>query len=161
MRPWFLVLAGGLIAGALDILYAIVFWAITRGVAPQRILQSVAAGLLGDASFTGGWASAALGLTLHFLIAISMAAVYYLVARRWAALWHRPLPYGAAYGLLLYVIMNYVVVALSAARPGSKDPLWIGLSIAVHMFLVGIPCAVFARRAILADLRTPAGARAV
>ncbi|MGH6693540.1 MAG: hypothetical protein ACREF4_22970 [Gammaproteobacteria bacterium] len=51
--------------------------------------------------------------------------------------------------------MNYVVVPLSAARPGSKDPLWIGLSSAVHMVFVGIPCAVFARRAILADLRTP------
>lgn len=148
LRPWRFVLAGGLIAGGLDILYAIVYWAIQRGVAPQRILQSVAAGLLGDASFMGGWATAALGLTLHFLIAISMAAVYYLVARHWAVLWHRPLPCGAAYGLLLYVIMNYAVVPLSAARPGSKDPLWIGSSIAVHMFLVGIPCAVFARRAI-------------
>lgn len=155
MTPWFLVLTGGLIAGALDIIYAMVFWSIRRAVPPQRILQSVAAGLLGDASFAGGWATAILGLALHFLIALSMAAVYYLGARRWAALWHRALLFGAAYGLLLYGIMNHVVVPLSAGRPGSKDPLWIGLSIAVHMFLIGVPCAVFARRAILADLRTP------
>ncbi len=58
---------------------------------------------------------------------------------------------GAAYGLVVYAVMNYIVVPLSAARPGSKDPLWIALSIAVHAFLIGIPCAVFASRAIRAE----------
>jgi len=113
-------------------------------------LQSVAAGLLGDSSFQGGVGTAALGLVLHYLIASSMAVVYYLAARRWPALWHRPVRLGAAYGLLLYVIMNYVVVPLSAARPGSKDPLWVTFSIAVHVLLIGIPIALFARRAVRA-----------
>jgi hypothetical protein len=145
---WRLVVTGGVVAGTFDIVYACVFWAIKRGVVPQRILQRVASGLLGEASLTGGWATAALGLVCHYVIAISMAVTYYLVARRWPALWQRPLLYGAAYGLLLYGIMNYVVVPLSAAGPSSKDPLWIGMSIAVHALLIGIPCAVFARRAI-------------
>jgi uncharacterized membrane protein YagU involved in acid resistance len=144
------------VAGTLDIVYACVFWAIERGVAPPRILQRVASGLLGEASLTGGWPTAALGLVCHYFIAISMAVTYYFVARRWPALWERPVRYGAAYGLLLYGIMNYVVVPLSAAGPSSKDPLWIAMSIVVHMFLIGLPCAVFARLAILADLRTPA-----
>ena len=65
-------------------------------------------------------------------------------------LWQRPLRYGPVYGVLLYGIMNYIVLPLSAARPGSKDPLWIVLSVAVHAFLIGTPCAIFARRAMLA-----------
>jgi uncharacterized membrane protein YagU involved in acid resistance len=141
------VLAGGLVAGALDIAYACAFWAVKAGVPPRRIFQSVAAGLLGRASFEGGAATAALGLALHFLIATSMSAAYYLVARRWPLLWRRPVPCGAAYGLILYGVMNYIVVPLSAAGPGSKDPLWIALSIAVHVLLIGIPIALFARRA--------------
>jgi uncharacterized membrane protein YagU involved in acid resistance len=141
------VLAGGLVAGTLDIVYACAFWALKAGVPPRRILQSVAAGLLGRASFEGGAATAALGLALHFLIATSMSAAYYLVARRWPLLWRRPVPCGAAYGLILYGVMNYIVVPLSAAGPGSKDPLWIALSIAVHVLLIGIPIALFARRA--------------
>jgi hypothetical protein len=147
-NPWLFVLAGGLVAGTLDILYACIFWALKRGVPAQRILQSVAAGLLGDASFEGGAATAVLGLALHFLIATSMSVAYYLVARRWPLLWQRALPCGAAYGLLLYAIMNYVVVPLSAAGRGSKDPLWIALSIAVHVLLIGVPIALFARRGI-------------
>jgi uncharacterized membrane protein YagU involved in acid resistance len=145
--PWPPVLAGGLLAGFLDILYACVFWAAKADLPPSRIFQSVAAGLLGEASFEGGTATAALGLFLHFFIACSMAVTYYLVARRWPVLARRPVPLGIAYGLLLYVIMNYIVVPLSAAGGGSRDPLWIGLSIAVHAFLIGLPIAWFAGRA--------------
>ena len=112
------MLAGGLVAGTFDIVYACTFWAVKRDVPPERIFQSVASGPLGKASFEGGL--------------------------------ERPVPLGAAYGLLLYVLMNYIVLPLSAAGPGSTDPLWIGLSIAVHAFLIGMPIALFARRALTA-----------
>jgi hypothetical protein len=142
------VLAGGLVAGTLDIAYACAFWAMKAGVPAERIFQSVAAGLLGQASFEGGGATAALGLALHYLITLSMSLVYYLAARHWPLLWRRPLLCGAGYGLLLYGIMNYVVVPLSAAAgPGSKDPLWVMLTIAAHMLLVGVPIALFTQRA--------------
>lgn len=148
-RRWRFVLAGGIVAGALDIVYAMVFWGVKRGVPPQRILQSVAAGLLGPASFTGGAPAAGLGLLLQFCIATTMSATYFLAAGRLSLLRRRPLACGAGYGLLLYVVMNYAVVPLSAASPGSKDPLWVTLSIAVHMILIGVPIALFTRRAYL------------
>ena len=147
--PLRLVLAGGLVAGTLDIVYACVFWGVKAGVPVRRIFQSVAAGLLGKASFEGGAATAALGLGLHYFIACSMAVAYYLVARRMLSLRERPVAYGAAYGLLLYGIMNYIVVPLSAAGGGgAKNPLWVGLSIVVHMFLIGVPIALFVRAAL-------------
>lgn len=145
-HPLTSVLAGGLVAGTLDITYACVFWALKADVPAQRIFQSVAAGLLGKASFQGGQGTAALGLALHYFIAISMSVVYYLVAPRWTLLWRRPVLSGALYGLILYGVMNYIVVPLSAAGGGgAKDPLWVTLSIIVHMFLIGVPIAVFAR----------------
>ena len=147
--PWPAVLAGGLVAGALDMIYACLFWAVKADLPPTRILQSVAAGLLGEASFEGGGATAALGLFLHFLIACIMALTYYLAARRWPVLARRPIPLGIAYGLLLYVVMNFIVVPLSAASPGSRDPTWIALTVAAHAFLVGLPIAWFASRAPL------------
>jgi hypothetical protein len=151
------VLAGGLVAGTLDIIYACVYWAIKRDVPVERILQSVAAGLLGKAAFEGGAGTAALGLALHFVIAISMAITYYVVARRWAFLRDQTVAAGLIYGLLLYAIMNYIVVPLSRAGPGAKDPLWIGLSILIHAVLIGLPIALFTRRALQP---APAEARA-
>ena len=143
------VIAGGLVAGALDITYACAFWAIKTGLPPRRIFQSVAAGLLGEASFDGGWSTALLGLALHFCIGLSMAVTFYFVARRLPVLVRYAIVMGAAYGLLLYAIMNFVVVPLSRAGGGSRDPLWTGLTVLVHMFLIGVPIALSARRAVL------------
>src|SRR5262245_33834889 len=123
------VLAGGVVAGTLDIAYACVFWGLKAGIPPQRIFQSVARGLLGPESFKGGAPTAALGLFLHFFIAISMAVAYYVVARYWPALREKPVAYGAAYGLVLYAVMNFVVVPLSrAGGGGGGGALWITLS---------------------------------
>lgn len=129
-KAWRFVLTGGLVAGTCDIVSASLFWGISRG------------------------------LLSHYGIATSMAVAYYLAARRWAALWERPIPYGAAYGLLLYGIMNYAVVPVFAASPSAKDPLWVGLSIVVHMLLIGLPIALFARRAVLVNLRAAVPAEA-
>ena len=87
----------------------------------RRILQSVAAGFLGKASFEGGTATAALGLALHFFIALSMAFAYFAASKQWPVLYQRQWICGIAYGLLLYLIMNFIVVPLSAAgHAGSK-----------------------------------------
>ena len=138
----------GLVAGALDILYAITYWAIARDVPAARILQSVASGLLGKSSFDGGAATAALGLALHFLMTLAMAAIYFTAARRLPVLWQRPLAAGATYGVLVYVVMNFVVVPLSAAATGAPgNNLWTWLSVAMHALLVGIPIALCARQA--------------
>src|SRR5471030_331245 len=80
-NPYLGIFLGGLIAGTLDILAA--FLNLHRvGVAPERVLQGIASGLLGRSSFRGGMATAALGLFCHFLIAFGAAAVYYAVSRR-------------------------------------------------------------------------------
>jgi uncharacterized membrane protein YagU involved in acid resistance len=147
------VLIGGLVVGTLDITYACVFWALKAGVSPQRIFQSVARGVLGAAAFSGGAATAALGLFLHFFIATMMSIAYYLVARRWTALVERPLLFGAVYGVVLWVVMNYIVIPLSAAGGGgSGPPLWVTLSIIVHALLIGVPIALFARKAVASRL---------
>ena len=125
-HPWLFVLYGGIVAGTLDMAYACIFWGVKSGVSAQRIFQSVTVGLLGEAAHEGGTATAALGLGLHYFIATSMSVTYYLVAGRWPLLRERPVLCGAGYGLLLYAIMNCIVV---------------------HMFLIGIPIALFARKA--------------
>jgi len=137
---------GGLLAGTLDIVYATSFWAL-RDVPAQRIFQSIAAGALGRAAFSGGWQTALLGLSLHYVIAGAMGVAYAYAARDVAALRDRPWRYGALYGLMLYAFMNFVVVPLSASPRGGSLPLsWTVCSVIAHVVLVGWPCAWFARR---------------
>ncbi len=143
---------GGLAAGVIDIAYACIFWAVKAGVPPTRIFQSVAAGVLGrEAAVAGGAGTAALGLALHFFIALTVAAVYFAGARYAAALWRRPWAFGALYGVAVFGVMHYVVVPLSAAGGGRIAPfdlLWDGLSIVVHAYGIGVPVALAARAAL-------------
>jgi len=104
------VVYGGLAAGLLDIINATTFWFLYSGAPPARILQAIAAGLLGKESFAGGASTATLGLILHFLIAFGMAAVYWLACRRWPILLQRPVVAGRAYGIAAYLAMTHVVL---------------------------------------------------
>ncbi|WP_454831849.1 hypothetical protein [Pseudoxanthomonas wuyuanensis] len=149
-HPLRYVVLGGVAAGTLDLIYICSLYAF-KGVGPIRIFQSIAAGWLGrEAAGAGGTATALLGLVSHFGIALAMAYAYYAASRRWKFLVERPLRYGASYGLLLYIVMTYAVVPLSAAG-GPQPPAWqwINLAhIAAHMVLVGITCALAARLAL-------------
>jgi hypothetical protein len=143
------VLYGGLAVGVLDILDALVFFGL-RGVAPIRIFQSIASGLLGRAAYDGGLDTAVLGAVLHFFIATSIATVYVLASRKVDVLARRPVVCGLAYGVLVYFFMNQVVLPLSAfPSRGGAPPLPVLLNgIVGHALLVGLPPAWFASRAV-------------
>ncbi len=148
MRPSKAFALGGLTVGTLDILDAFTFFGIRNGVSPSRILQSIAAGLLGRASFQGGPATAALGLVLHFIIAFGIVGTYFVVARAVPALRRRPFLTGPLFGLVAYGVMNYVVIPLSAAASGGTPPVPVLLNgLLIHAFGVGLPAALFARAA--------------
>ena len=143
---------GALVAGTFDITYAIVFSYLRSGVAPSRILQSVASGALGRAAYDGGTRTAALGLGFHFLNAFIITTIFFIVARSRPALVRTPIAVGAAYGLVVYLVMNYVVIPLSAIGvfPRPAMAVW-ATGVLVHMFLIGVPIALAARRAFAAS----------
>lgn len=111
-RPWRTVVIAGLLAGAFDITFAFVFYG-RQGVSPVRILRHIASGVLGPAAFTLGSWTVVLGLTLHLVIALCAAFVFYLASRRLTVLTRRPLWSGAAFGVAMYVAMHFVVLPLS------------------------------------------------
>jgi hypothetical protein len=142
-----LVLAGGLIAGALDLTFAFVFY-WPQGATPLRILQLIASGVLGRGSFQMGLASAALGAFFHFFISTCAAAIYYLVSLRFSFLTRRVVIAGAIFGVLMFLAMRFIVVPLSAIKPG---PMKVGNAIAElcsHVFLFGIVIAYAVSRAV-------------
>jgi hypothetical protein len=154
-RAFDTILYGGLVVGILDGLFALIFYGLILGVKPLRIFQSVASGLLGKASFEGGVQTFLLGILLHFVVALCIAAVYYAVSLKLPVLIDRAVVCGLIYGMIAYLGMNYLVIPLSAARSGSFSlsvflPAFIG-----HALLVGLPIALIARRSAKANKRAP------
>ncbi|MFZ0819972.1 MAG: hypothetical protein WAM91_07870 [Candidatus Acidiferrales bacterium] len=131
----------GVTCGVMDITAAFITWGI-KGVHPSRVLRGIAAGLLGPRSFSMGFKTAALGLSIHFLIAFSAATVFYFASCKLTFLVRQPIPWGIAYGVAVYIVMYWVVVPHSAAH---RNPLTLSahiIAILTHMVCVGLPISL-------------------
>jgi hypothetical protein len=134
------ILVGGLIAGGLDLGAAF----ITFGA---EVPKAIAGGLLGRSAFQGGPSVWVLGVVLQFFIAISAAAVYYAVSRKLFFLREHPLVCGLFYGIAVFLVMNLVVLPLSALH--ARGPYRLaGLiqGLLVHMILIGLPISFSVRQ---------------
>jgi uncharacterized membrane protein YagU involved in acid resistance len=141
------VLFAGLTVGVLDTLLAMGLYRVS----PFIIYQSIAGGFFGRSTYQHGWATAALGCFLHFFIATTAAAVYVGASRYLHVLVKYAVVCGMAYGAVVYAFMNYVVIPVSAITNRPK-PMWELMGGLIgHIFLVGLPIGLMARRASSRD----------
>jgi len=141
-RPLPAILVGGLTVGVLDLVYAIVVYSPKR---PIRVPQTIASGILGLRSYSGGTQTAALGVVLHFVIALGAATVYYVASRKLGILIHRAVLMGLIYGALVYTLMHVIVLPLSAAPKGHAPFIYQACEFAWHWVGVGLPIALSVR----------------
>jgi hypothetical protein len=141
-RPFLSVVVGGLIAGALDLVYAVLVYSPQK---PILIPQTIASGLLGMKSYSGGAQTATLGVVLHFFIAFGAATVYCLASRKFSFLIDRAILSGLIYGALVYLFMHLVVLPLSVAPPRDMPLIYKACEFVEHWFCVGLPIALSVR----------------
>ena len=154
-EPVLAMITGAVAAGLIDLLYAIGA-NLQVGVAPIRVLQSVASGLLGRDAYQGGAATALLGTALHFAMTLIMAASFVAAARSVPHIRRHLIAAGLAYGVLIYFAMRWMVVPLSYF-PGDLrvvNPV----ELAVHAFGVGLVIALATRRCAVAGEGEAVGA---
>jgi hypothetical protein len=144
------LLYAALTVGTLDALDAMIFFGL-RGAKIGRIFQAIASGLIGASAFNGGTATILLGVLLHYTVALSIAATFFLLASRFGALTRRPFLWGPLFGIAAYWVMNLVVVPLSAAKRANPTLPVIINGLLIHIVGVGTPTALLARRAFAPD----------
>lgn len=138
--PLVAVLYGGLIAGTIDVGAA----SLINMIHPLIILRAIATGLLGREAFQGGLPVSLLGLVLQWAMSLLIAAIFVIAARRMAWMRQRWIIAGLAYGPVVFVVMEYVVVPLSAAMKPHFTALSLLENLAA-MLLFGLIVSFFAR----------------
>ena len=155
MKDWKAILYAGALVGVLDITAACIQVYIASGMMPIRLLQGVAGSLLGRGSHNGGFATAALGLLMHFTMALIVATIFYALSRRF------PLPknllgvvaVGLLYGAAVFAVNNFATAPFLSWVRGLylhtpilfKPPMgWSQL--VIHLFCVGLPIALVMRQ---------------
>src|SRR5262245_47384264 len=96
------ILSGWLLCGVLDITAACVQSWIQAGRAPAAVLKGVASALWGRAALDAGAGMAAIGLAMHFTVALTATLIFYGLSR-WPAFLRTapPLLVGPSYGAVV------------------------------------------------------------
>jgi hypothetical protein len=119
-----------------------------RGITPKMVFQYIATGLIGMQAFRGGLASVALGVAIHYSIAVVWAAIFYAASRKFAILSRWPVLSGLVYGGVIYGFMNFIVLPFSGV-PHTRSAVTIASrvnGVLALLFFIGLPISLLVRR---------------
>lgn len=137
------ILWGGLVAGTVDIFAA----SLINLVSPLLIMRVIAAGLLGrEVIKAGGLDISFIGLLLQWLMGLIIATIYVLAARRLAWMHRDWRVTGVTYGVVVYFVMSYVVLPLSALHRVPPFELQGFILNMLAMLVFGLIIAYFTQR---------------
>lgn len=142
------IVLGGLIIGIThSIIHHWFVSSILGGYPLITVYQYMASGALGNAAFAGGIGTALLGVLFHFIVSFVVAAVFILSADRIPLLRRYPIPSALAYGFGVLIVMNSIVLPLSAAPPlpAPTTPQLIEL-ILEHILVIGLTLGIIVQR---------------
>lgn len=132
-----------LLTGVTDGLFATVS-AMIFGATVTRLWQSVSSTLLGPSAFEGGVGTAAVGVLMHFGVALAWSCVFLILFDR--SRWIRDvagsqfgvLKVAAIYGPLIWMVMSLVIIPLLVQRPPTITARW-WVQLIGHFPFVGLP----------------------
>lgn len=146
-RPtiWFMVLTGFMV-GTLDATVAIIDFVLAYHGNPLISFQYIAGGILGVQTFSGGLPTAFLGIFIHYVIAASWTAVFFLLYPRMKLLRSNWILIGILFALFIWVAMNLGVRPLSRVPPVSWTLFKVFKSAAILIVAVGLPISFIAKQ---------------
>jgi len=139
---------GGITTGLLHIIaqVGIVYGLILKSPLISS-LQYLTSGAMGNAAFEGGLATAMLGLILEFIITTIIAGVFIFSAARIPLLRRYIIVGSLLYGFGVFIVMNFIVLPLSAAPVLPFPPTWLLIEIVLeHILLIGLPLGILVQR---------------
>ena len=136
------VMTAWLLAGTLDITTAILYYVGPSSSRAARLLQGIASGVLGASAFAGGSATALLGLTLHYLIALIWTLVFVAAFRTFGRLRRNLVLTGIAYGIIVWFVMNLVVLPLSNVSRAPFHPRAAAIAAIILILCIGLPISL-------------------
>lgn len=141
------VVYGTLASGTLDAVNGVIFNHFAHNMNPVQVLQYIASGFYGADAFNMGLTGAAIGALSHYGIALVLMAIYLAATHVSGVLNRVPELFGPLYGAAVFLTMNFVVLPLTNVVHVPITQAFMINGLIGHALLVGLPIAIFARRA--------------
>lgn len=133
-----------LLTAVIDAIFSSVLVIVFYHSTFARLWQGVASTLLGKAALDGGNRTVAIGLTMHFGVALAWSVVFLLLyensarIRSLVASRYGVLKVASVYGPLIWLVMSLVVIPLLVHRPPSFTYRWL-VQLLGHIPFVAVP----------------------
>jgi uncharacterized membrane protein YagU involved in acid resistance len=136
------ILWSGLIAGLLDSLAGVIVYYIWFDLNPFQVLQFIASGIYGPSAINGGVWFIVVGLFFHFVIAYTVAIIYFYAFPKIDFLRNNKILSGLLFGLGIWLVMNLAILPYTNIPKSPFDAGLATVGIIWHMLLVGLPIAL-------------------
>lgn len=137
------------LAGTLDIIAAHLHIWYATGRYPATLFKGIAGGAFGrERAFQGGAEMVAAGVFFHYFISFAFTLLYFLLVPRLSLLRRNTWAAGTAYATCVWLVMNYVVLRLSALpwRAPNLANIHTYIGWVVITLVFGLPIAFGAER---------------
>lgn len=143
LRP---VIIAWLLAGTLDGAAAVIqFLIISGGGNPIRVFQYIASGVFGRAAFDTQ-AMAFWGIAFHYFIALCWTLFFFLLYPKVSLLRRNTPATVAAYGVLVWMVMNLIVLPISNVPLGQFNLTRAIVGALILIVCVALPVIVVTRK---------------
>jgi hypothetical protein len=141
------IVLGGMLIFIIQFIHQWIVATLLQGNPFILVWQYIASGALGPAAFEGGVATAMLGVVFHLMISFLIAGVFILIADRTPLLRRYAIAGALLYGFGAFVVMNLIVVPLSAAPPLPAPTMpWLLEAVVEHILGIGLPLGILVRQ---------------
>ncbi|HWB23836.1 MAG TPA: hypothetical protein VG738_00055 [Chitinophagaceae bacterium] len=149
------ILLAGLIAGTSDALFAIADFTVSRHANPVIIFWYIASGAFGSASspkvlitadISTQFIYAAAGVLLHYFIAYTFITVLFFLFPLFNKILANVLLIAVVYGIIVWLVMNYIVLPLAFAGQFPVYTVKTILSVSYLIVAIGLAGSLFAGR---------------
>ena len=132
-----------LLTGTLDAIAAIL---ISYRIPPAVIFKFIASGWFGRPALSGGKGMVLWGLIFHYIIAAIFSVALFLVYPGMARIFKNKYLTGLAYGMLIWLIMNFIVLPFTNIPKSHThiDAAGLVKGVAALIICVGMPIAIIA-----------------
>jgi len=104
------ILLAGLIAGTIDIIAAFIDAWFSFHATPQKVLNGIAGGAIGEENAAGSFLMMIFGLLIHFFIVYSYTFFFYFIYPGLKKIIRSNIVLGILYGLFIWATMRFIIL---------------------------------------------------
>ncbi|MEO6719374.1 MAG: hypothetical protein ABIN67_03370 [Ferruginibacter sp.] len=145
-KKLYTILKATLIAGSLDIIFALTQFYIKTQKSPVLVLRYIASAVFGKSANNDGAVMPAVGLLFHYLVVLGWVTIFFLIYPKIILVIKNSIVAGLLYAIVIWLGMSFVVLPLTLVPSRSLQIQQALIAILILMVAIGLPLGLIMKK---------------